>query len=69
VAAAEQLRGVPEYSANPPVSSDITGNPAPSIFDSLPTAANGRLVKAVTWYDNEWGVANRVVDTLTLLGR
>ena len=68
-AAAGPLRGVLEYSIDPLVSSDITGNPASSIFDSLLTAANGRLVKVVAWYDNEWGFANRVVDTLTLLGR
>jgi glyceraldehyde 3-phosphate dehydrogenase len=68
-AAAGPLRGVLEFSADPLVSSDITGNPASSIFDSLLTAANGRLVKVVAWYDNEWGFANRVVDTLTLLAR
>ena len=68
-AAAGPLRGILEYSIDPLVSSDITGNPASSIFDSLLTAANGRLVKVVAWYDNEWGFANRVVDTLTLLGR
>jgi glyceraldehyde 3-phosphate dehydrogenase len=68
-AAAGPLRGILEYSADPLVSSDITGNPASSIFDSLLTAANGRLVKVVAWYDNEWGFANRVVDTLTLLAR
>jgi glyceraldehyde 3-phosphate dehydrogenase len=69
VAAAGPLRGVLEYSVDPLVSSDITGNPASSVFDSLLTAADGRLVKVVAWYDNEWGFANRVVDTLTLLGR
>ncbi len=68
-AAAGPLRGVLEFSADPLVSSDITGNPASSIFDSLLTSANGRLVKVVAWYDNEWGFANRVVDTLSLLGR
>ncbi|MEU4695363.1 type I glyceraldehyde-3-phosphate dehydrogenase [Actinoplanes sp. NPDC023714] len=68
-AAAGPLRGVLEYSSDPLVSADITGNPASSIFDSLLTAAQGRLVKAVAWYDNEWGFANRVVDTLRLLGR
>ncbi|MEU8239912.1 type I glyceraldehyde-3-phosphate dehydrogenase [Actinoplanes missouriensis] len=68
-AAAGPLRGILEFSADPLVSTDITGNPASSIFDSLLTAAQGRLVKAVAWYDNEWGFANRVVDTLRLLGR
>ncbi|WP_430791443.1 type I glyceraldehyde-3-phosphate dehydrogenase [Actinoplanes sp. G11-F43] len=68
-AAAGPLHGVLTYSADPLVSTDITGDPASSVFDSLLTAANGRLVKAVAWYDNEWGFANRVVDTLTLLSR
>ncbi|HWS32519.1 MAG TPA: type I glyceraldehyde-3-phosphate dehydrogenase [Actinoplanes sp.] len=68
-AASGPLRGVLVYSADPLVSSDITGDPASSVFDSLLTAANGRLVKAVAWYDNEWGFANRVVDTLTVLSR
>jgi glyceraldehyde 3-phosphate dehydrogenase len=68
-AAAGPLRGVLEFSADPLVSSDITGNPASSIFDSLLTSAQGSLVKAVAWYDNEWGFANRVVDTLVLIGR
>ncbi|MEU4557870.1 type I glyceraldehyde-3-phosphate dehydrogenase [Actinoplanes sp. NPDC023936] len=74
-AAAGPLRGVLEYSSDPLVSTDITGNPASSIFDSLLTAAaspgtnGGSLVKVVAWYDNEWGFANRVVDTLRLLGR
>ncbi|BBH71354.1 glyceraldehyde-3-phosphate dehydrogenase [Actinoplanes sp. OR16] len=68
-AAAGPLRGILEFSSDPLVSTDITGNPASSIFDSLLTSAHGRLVKAVAWYDNEWGFANRVVDTLRLLGR
>ncbi|WP_328477108.1 type I glyceraldehyde-3-phosphate dehydrogenase [Actinoplanes sp. NBC_00393] len=67
-AAAGPLRGILEFATDPLVSTDITGNPASSIFDSLLTAAQGRLVKAVAWYDNEWGFANRVADTLTLLG-
>ncbi|SNR83152.1 type I glyceraldehyde-3-phosphate dehydrogenase [Actinoplanes regularis] len=68
-AASGPLRGILEYSTDPLVSSDITGNPASSIFDSQLTAANGRLVKVVAWYDNEWGFANRVIDTLSLLAR
>ncbi|WP_305785361.1 type I glyceraldehyde-3-phosphate dehydrogenase [Symbioplanes lichenis] len=61
------LAGILEYSDDPLVSSDITGNPASSIFDSLLTRADGRHVKVVAWYDNEWGFSNRVVDTLELL--
>jgi glyceraldehyde 3-phosphate dehydrogenase len=63
------LAGVLEYSDDPLVSSDITGNPASSIFDSLLTRVEGRHVKVVAWYDNEWGFSNRVIDTLELLAR
>ncbi|WP_378144570.1 type I glyceraldehyde-3-phosphate dehydrogenase [Cnuibacter sp. UC19_7] len=67
-AAAGPLAGVLEYSEDALVSSDITGNPASSIFDSALTRVDGRHVKVVAWYDNEWGFSNRVVDTLELLG-
>ena len=67
-AAAEgPMAGVLEYSEAPLVSSDITGNPASSIFDSLLTRVEGQHVKVVAWYDNEWGFSHRVVDTLGLL--
>ncbi|MGC5167441.1 type I glyceraldehyde-3-phosphate dehydrogenase [Luteimicrobium sp. DT211] len=67
-AADGRLAGILEYSDDPLVSSDITGNPASSIFDSALTRVDGRNVKVVAWYDNEWGFSNRVVDTLELLG-
>jgi glyceraldehyde 3-phosphate dehydrogenase len=68
-AAAEgPLAGILEYSEDPLVSSDITGNPASSIFDSALTRVDGRHIKVVAWYDNEWGFSNRVVDSLELLG-
>jgi glyceraldehyde 3-phosphate dehydrogenase len=63
------LRGVLEYSEDPLVSTDITGNPASSIFDSALTRVDGRHIKVVAWYDNEWGFSNRVIDTLQLLAR
>lgn len=66
-AAAGPLAGVLEYSDDPLVSSDITGNPASSIFDAALTRVDGRHVKVVAWYDNEWGFSNRVIDTLELL--
>ncbi|MFE2911919.1 type I glyceraldehyde-3-phosphate dehydrogenase [Kitasatospora indigofera] len=67
-AAAEgPLAGVLEYSEDPLVSSDITGNPASSIFDSALTRVEGRHIKVVAWYDNEWGFSNRVIDTVGLL--
>ncbi len=49
------------------MSSDITGNPASAIFDSALTRVDGRHIKVVAWYDNEWGFSNRVIDTLQLL--
>ena len=67
-AAAEgPLAGILEYTDDPIVSSDITGNPASSIFDSALTRVDGRHIKVVAWYDNEWGFSNRVVDSLQLL--
>ncbi|HEU4757631.1 MAG TPA: type I glyceraldehyde-3-phosphate dehydrogenase [Agromyces sp.] len=69
-AAAEgPLKGVLEYSEDPLVSSDITGNPASSIFDAALTRVDGKHVKVVAWYDNEWGFSNRVIDTLELLAK
>lgn len=66
-AAQGPLAGVLEYSEDPLVSADITGNPASSIFDSALTRVDGRHIKVSAWYDNEWGFSNRVIDTLTLL--
>ncbi|WP_052849038.1 type I glyceraldehyde-3-phosphate dehydrogenase [Streptomyces avicenniae] len=63
------LKGVLEYSEAPLVSSDITGRPASAVFDSPLTRVEGRHVKVVAWYDNEWGFSHRVVDTLELLAR
>ncbi|WP_026911544.1 type I glyceraldehyde-3-phosphate dehydrogenase [Patulibacter minatonensis] len=61
------MKGILAYTEDPIVSSDITTDPHSSIFDSLLTVAlDGRLVKVVSWYDNEWGYSNRVVD---LVGR
>ncbi|ROS60679.1 glyceraldehyde-3-phosphate dehydrogenase (NAD+) [Curtobacterium sp. PhB172] len=64
------LAGVLAFTADPLVSTDITGRPESSIFDSLLTRVDeGRHVKVVAWYDNEWGFSNRVVDTLGMLAR
>jgi glyceraldehyde 3-phosphate dehydrogenase len=68
-AAAGKLAGILEYADAPLVSSDIIGQPASSIFDAALTRVDGKHVKVVAWYDNEWGFSNRVVDTLELLAR
>ena len=56
------MTGILEYSDEPLVSVDIIGNPHSSIIDGLSTMVNGNLVKVVSWYDNEYGYSNRVVD-------
>ena len=57
------MDGILEYTADPIVSTDIVKNTASSIFDSLLTVVMDKtMVKLVTWYDNEWGYSNRVVD-------
>ena len=56
------MKGVLEFSMDPLVSIDIVGNPHSSIVDGLSTMANGTMVKVVSWYDNEYGYSNRVVD-------
>ncbi len=62
------LAGYLEYTDDPIVSSDIVGNPASSIVDSRLTAViDGTLVKIVSWYDNEWGYSNRIVDLVQKL--
>jgi len=66
-AAAGGLKGILEYTEEPIVSSDIAGRPASAIFDASLTRVDGRHIKVVAWYDNEWGFSNRVVDSLTLL--
>jgi glyceraldehyde 3-phosphate dehydrogenase len=57
------LKGILNYSEEPLVSSDYNGDPASSTIDALSTmVVGGNLVKVVSWYDNEWGYSNRVVD-------
>ena len=62
-AAAEgELKGILAYTEDPIVSSDIVTHPASSIFDAGLTKVIGDQVKIVSWYDNEWGYSNRLVD-------
>ncbi len=63
-AAQGALKGVLDYTDEPLVSIDLNGSPASSTVDSLETAViDGKLVRVVSWYDNEWGFSNRMVDT------
>jgi glyceraldehyde 3-phosphate dehydrogenase len=69
-AAAEgPMAGIVQYSEDPLVSTDIIGNPHSSIFDAPSTQViGGNKVKVLSWYDNEWGYSNRVVDLIERLG-
>ena len=68
-AAAEgELKGVLKYTEDPIVSTDIVGDPHTSIFDATETKVIGNLVKVLSWYDNEWGYSNRLVDLTALVG-
>jgi len=58
------LKDILEYSEEPLVSTDIIGNPASSIFDSQVTMVNGKFIKILSWYDNEWGYSCRIVDLI-----
>ena len=58
------LKGILAYTDEPLVSTDLNHNPVSSTIDSLETAVlEGKLVRVVSWYDNEWGFSNRMVDT------
>ncbi len=59
------MNGILEYTEDPIVSSDIIGNPHSSIFDAALTQVNGKLVKLVSWYDNEAGYSARLADIAT----
>lgn len=62
-----ELKGIIDYLDYPAVSSDIVGNPHSSIFDPEYTFVQGKTVKVLAWYDNEWGYSNRMVDVILLL--
>lgn len=64
------LKGVLDYSDEPLVSIDYNHCPASSTIDSLETTVlEGKLVRVVSWYDNEWGFSNRMVDTAGVIGK
>ncbi len=67
-AAAGPMKGILEYCTEPIVSIDVVGNPHSCVFDSLSTnVMGGDLVKVLSWYDNEWGFSQRVVDALLMM--
>ncbi len=66
-AAESELTGVLEYTEEPLVSIDFNHNSASSIFDSTETRVIGKMVKVLSWYDNEWGFSNRMLDTAIAL--
>ncbi|MFJ3382825.1 MULTISPECIES: type I glyceraldehyde-3-phosphate dehydrogenase [unclassified Curtobacterium] len=67
-AAEGPLKGILLYSEDPLVSTDITTDPHSSIYDSGLTKVIGGLVKITSWYDNEWGYSNRLVDLTEYVG-
>jgi glyceraldehyde 3-phosphate dehydrogenase len=64
------LKGILNYSDEPLVSSDYNGDPASSTIDALSTMVVGdNMVKVISWYDNEWGYSNRVVDLVAFIAK
>ncbi len=64
------LKGILNYSDEPLVSSDYNGDPASSTIDALSTMVVGdNMVKVISWYDNEWGYSNRVVDLVSFIAK
>ena len=69
-AADGKLKGILAYTNEPLVSIDLNHVPFSSTVDSLETAVlEGKLVRVVSWYDNEWGFSNRMADTAAQMGR
>ena len=61
------LKGILTYNTDPLVSIDFNHNPASSNYDATLTKVSGKLVKVSSWYDNEWGFSNRMLDTTVAL--
>jgi len=62
-----ELKGILAYNTDPLVSVDFNHNPASSTYDATLTKVSGKLVKVSSWYDNEWGFSNRMLDTTVAL--
>ena len=67
-AASGPLKGILRYTEDPIVSTDIQGDPHSSIFDAGLTMSMGKMVKVLSWYDNEWGYSNRLIDITLFAG-
>jgi glyceraldehyde 3-phosphate dehydrogenase len=61
------MKGILQYTDLPLVSSDFLRNPHSSIVDGLMTASMGKMAKVLSWYDNEWGYSNRLIDLIPML--
>ncbi len=69
-ASENELKGVLQYTEEPLVSKDFNGNPHSSIVDGLSTnVIGGNMAKVLSWYDNEWGFSNRVLDLINLISK
>jgi glyceraldehyde 3-phosphate dehydrogenase len=68
-AAEGELKGILRYTEDPIVSADIVTDPHSSIFDAGITKVIGNQVKVASWYDNEWGYSNRLVDLMSFIGK
>ena len=68
-AAEGALKGILRYTEDPIVSADIVTDPHSSIFDAGITKVIGNQVKVASWYDNEWGYSNRLVDLMSFIGK
>ena len=62
------LKGILDYTEEPLVSIDFNHNPASGTVDAPLTKVVGTLVKVCSWYDNEWGFSNRMLDTAVAMG-
>jgi len=69
-ASENELKAVLQYTEEPLVSKDFNGNPHSSIVDGLSTnVIGGNMAKILSWYDNEWGFSNRVLDLINLISK
>ncbi|HOS71632.1 MAG TPA: type I glyceraldehyde-3-phosphate dehydrogenase, partial [Bacteroidales bacterium] len=66
-AAEGPMKGILEYTEEPIVSVDVIHTEASAIFDALSTMVNGKMIKVMAWYDNEWAYSCRVVELIPLL--